>query len=164
MKFCAKVAFEINFSTTLCMLDLKFVWRHYDGVNKGGPNYQNVNANDTNIASPHFVMVILLDMFWYLLKGHNTIGSFIWLVTLHWTTFLFIKTQLCSNSIPNEGCEYLHVFELKGVQESLTLIHIVKKTMLCQRVPSLPWLVFTSIVNIGIDHIFELDQWNHAPN
>ncbi len=33
---------------------------------------------------------------------------------------------------------------------------------MCQRIPSLPWLVFTSFIDIGVDHIFELDQWNHA--
>jgi hypothetical protein len=106
--------------------------------------------------------LILPNMFWYLIKGHNIICFFIWLVTFHWTTFLFVITQLCKNSILNEGCEYLHVFELKVVQESFTLIHIVKKTMLHQKVPSLPWLVFTSLVNIGINHILELNQWNHA--
>jgi hypothetical protein len=57
MKFCAKVVSEINFLTTLCMLNLKYVWRNYDKVNKGGSNYQNMNANNTNIISLYFVMV-----------------------------------------------------------------------------------------------------------
>ncbi len=36
------------------------------------------------------------------------------------TTFLFVRTQLCNNYIPNEGCKYLHVFEFNKVQKSLT--------------------------------------------
>jgi hypothetical protein len=107
-------------------------------------------------------MLILLNMFRYFLKGHNIKGFFIWLVTLHWTTLLFVKTQLCSNSIPNEGCEYLHLFELNGVQKSLTLIHIIKKIMLRQKVSSFPWFILTFLVNIKTDHILELNQWNHV--
>jgi hypothetical protein len=39
---------------------------------------------------------------------------------------------------------------------------MVKKTLLRKKEPSLPWLVLTSFVGIGIDHILELDQWNHV--
>jgi hypothetical protein len=129
MKFCAKVLFDIIFPTTLHMLGLKYFWRHYHKMNKGGSNCQNMNANNTNITSSYFVMVMLIfsNMFWHLLKGHNILGSFIWLVTLHWTTFLFVKTKLRSSSILNEGCEYLHVFELKGVQESFTNAIVIIK-------------------------------------
>ncbi len=33
---------------------------------------------------------------------------------------------------------------------------------MCQRVPSFPWLVLTSLVDIETDDILKLDQWNHA--
>ncbi len=71
------------------------------------------------------------NMFWYLLKGHNAMGSFIWLVTFHWTTFLFINTQLRNKSILNEGCAYLYVFKLKGVQESFTFWCICQEVEMC---------------------------------
>jgi hypothetical protein len=45
-------------------------------------------------------------------------------------------------------------------QES-NLVHIVKNILLCQRVPHLLGLVFTSLVDIKKDDILELDQWNH---
>jgi hypothetical protein len=45
-------------------------------------------------------------------------------------------------------------------QES-NLVHIVKKILLCQRVPHLLGLVFTSLVDIKKDDILELGQWNH---
>jgi hypothetical protein len=45
-------------------------------------------------------------------------------------------------------------------QES-NLVHILKKILLCQRVPHLLGLVFTSLVDIKKDDILELDQWNH---
>lgn len=54
------------------------------------------------------------------LKGHNTMGSSVWLITFYWTTFLFIKTQLYNSSILDEGYEYMHIFELKSVQKSFT--------------------------------------------
>lgn len=37
-----------------------------------------------------------------------------------------------------------------------------KKILLCQKILSLSWVVFTSLVDIGTNHILELDQRNHA--
>ncbi len=47
------------------------------------------------------------------------------------------------------------------IGRELNLIHIVKKTLLCQRIPHLLGLVFTSLVDIKKDDILELDRWNH---
>jgi hypothetical protein len=41
---------------------------------------------------------------------------------------LFVRTHLHNNSIPNENCEYLYVFKLKGVQKSFTLFQKTKGT------------------------------------
>jgi hypothetical protein len=45
-------------------------------------------------------------------------------------------------------------------QES-NLVHVVKKTLLCQIIPHLLGHVFTSFVDIEKDDILELNQWNH---
>jgi hypothetical protein len=37
-----------------------------------------------------------------------------------------------------------------------------QKNSFASRVPSLPWLVFTSLIDIGINNILELDQSNHV--
>jgi len=47
------------------------------------------------------------------------------------------------------------------IKQESNLVHIVKKTLLCQRVPHLLGHVFISLVDIEKDDIFELDQWNH---
>jgi hypothetical protein len=36
MKICAKVASEIFFPLTICMLELKFIQKHYDKMNEVG--------------------------------------------------------------------------------------------------------------------------------
>jgi hypothetical protein len=41
-------------------------------------------------------------------------------------------------------------------------MHVVKKTLLPQRIPSLPLFVLTSIIDNMIDHTLELNQWNHV--
>jgi hypothetical protein len=42
------------------------------------------------------------------------------------------------------------------------LVHRIKKTLLRQKVSSLPWFVLTFLVNIETNHTLELDQWNHV--
>ncbi len=54
MKFYAKVVSEINFPTTLHMLDLKYVWKHYDKMNKGGSKRE---CQWNQHYSSYFIMV-----------------------------------------------------------------------------------------------------------
>jgi len=73
------------------------------------------------------------------------------------TTFLFVKTQLCNNYIPNEGCEYLHVFEFNRVQESLTHLCDLLWCILMygESNPYKLFLMFTTLKNVQGDAIYQ---------
>jgi hypothetical protein len=47
------------------------------------------------------------------------------------------------------------------IEKESNLVHIVKKILLCQKVPHLLGHVFTSLVNIKKNGILGLDQWNN---
>jgi len=116
--------------------------------------------------------MILLDLIHCLV--HKCLRYGRWLQFLIWN-FLIIKFYNdvhCSRKLTLHQEEMIfvdHMFQSEKlidtngkIGQNSNLVHIIKRNILCQRIPSLPWLVLTSLVDIEIDHILELDQWNHA--
>jgi hypothetical protein len=61
---------------------------------------------------------------------HNPIGSFLWFITCHWTTFKFVRKWLHGSSA-FEQILWVTCFQVEGVQKNSQLPLIIIKLLRC---------------------------------